>query len=367
MNFNILFIFILILIGASIFERKFSRSLSILIYLALSILLSIIFALRTLDSPDTIDYLNAFQHIDIYTNWFKRGLYDFETGFVFISQVFKVFIGNNHEAYFFLIAISGFILLLFISSSIQRIFKAKTPHFLSTLALYTTYFGIYYQAIALRAGLAILFLSLAVFCFVEKKRLVSLILLIIAFLLHDSAIIILLIIPILFIDFKLSKRTYRVILIFVLLVGITNILGSLTTIIINFLKNNLVNVSFFNVFYSYLIKDIFATRVSIKFLFYIMIGFYVTSFGNDNKSNRIVLNIFILGLVFYSIFGRLGVYSRAADFFNIYGILYLSIISISLNNNVSLNQHSSKVIGHELFKVLISLISFGIIITNLFI
>ena len=172
---------------------------------------ALIIAFKPEDMPDYWSYYNAFHDCDRIIEtisainiWGKYS--NMEIGFLYICLVFKSIV-NSYRLFCFCVA--------FFVTRLSTKYLAKIAEINDNsreiLLLTTTYlagFGVVYAGIALRAGIAITLGIIAVYMTQNKKIITSIMLLGIAFLVHRSSIIyiLLVLVTVFFFNGKHKKR-----------------------------------------------------------------------------------------------------------------------------------------------------------------
>ena len=164
---------ILIIISAALSGcyKKFDRTLCRIINVILILAFSLIIVFRPDTVPDTMSYIEIFGDIDsnVSYGFDLFGEYDrVEYGFLYLIKFFKYF---SHNAVFFFFVVC-FISVSITMKGIQMIVRNLTRRemcFPFVFAVYISYFGIYYNGIAIRQGLAIAFCTLALAFLLNRK------------------------------------------------------------------------------------------------------------------------------------------------------------------------------------------------------
>jgi len=199
LSYFLVFSFFLILI-----QNKVRKSFIVWIYIfAVSCLISF----RNLNVPDTDAYVDFFRITSISLDDF--GLFSFEIGFQLFTKVFKILFGDSFRFFFFLVSFLNFSLIYLFFKKILLIYSHASiyssssndidPFFLDqnsvlTLLLYTSFFGIYLNSVVIRVGLSMALVYLSSIYLINGKLnfynfLKMLLLLMVAYFMHSSAFI----------------------------------------------------------------------------------------------------------------------------------------------------------------------------------
>lgn len=289
-------------------------------------------------TPDTVNYLEFYEEIEP-GRWESFLWYSFEPGFQFFTHIVKMLIGYNPFAYLFLVAAiigilvcDGTIRILHCMAYDTKISTVKQP-LLFAFVIFYAYYGLFYSAIAIRAGIALsLYLEiLSIFCLSgqrRKKFLWSVVLFSLAFLFHTSIIVA---IPILFIfclTKTLSLRSYLLLLMIALLIFFSRVnilfVDKLVDVIFYIVDRGSNIVTKFLLYTDVLLER--EIRLSFKYMFQLFSGF-IFMFGNLNdKVYTRFLNVYIVGILLGSVLAPIPMAYRILDFFYIFTfILYVQL------------------------------------------
>ena len=237
-----------------------SRYNYILFCLAFIVLVS----LRDVSTPDTEGYAIFYESVtssDLFSYNFS-----YEKGFVLLAIIIKL-ISSSTSFFFGTLTFINLSIIVYLFQRLSSIFNIQNRNtILIGLLSYCAFFGLYYNAIVLRAGLALSMILLYTSINSKKRRLM---LLILAFLFHQTAIIF--VIGIIIMSLKMSYRSY---LIISCLVPFVHLLGGgylFTSALLPYLTSMLYDLSG-----TYFSKLVFYTRdlaylehdISFRFLFY---------------------------------------------------------------------------------------------------
>lgn len=361
---NLYLIFIVFFISI-LFSYTSNNKNKYYIYWGVSIMFSLLVGTRNISVPDTINYLEFYESIS-FGNMEIMSYFSFEPGFQILSQILKLLTFGNSILYFSFISIINCIILLF---SIKNFDQEENFNPTLLLILYFSFFGLFYNAIVIRAGLAI---SVIVYTIsldylskrkpISKLRLKTIILFIVAISLHYSSVIGIVSYYIYKIPVKFTKNSYIILWSIFLLLA----LSSISEFVVN--SSIKLIISLFNLFedtdfskYSYYISDLYELnntlpyRVLFQFIIFLVC---VLLKQNINSINGRLLNIYLVGLILSSLFFSIEQLSRITDYFLLYSSFCLYFL-------ISSNMASKKSIFIYLFSVLPNIIFFyRIILSN---
>ena len=153
---NIVFNILLFVYAFSI-ERRLNNKHKVVVFYLLSIIYILILTYRPLDTPDTLNYVEGFNSVE--AGHFFRGnilhkYYGYEIGYIFLIKCFKL-ISNSFRLFFMMIASIGVYCTIDAMSYLYRQLY-NTNDWIKTqlFALYSACFGLLYNGISVRAGLA---------------------------------------------------------------------------------------------------------------------------------------------------------------------------------------------------------------------
>lgn len=154
--------------------------------------MSIVLGLRPETTRDTLAYIEAFNISESeiakinFNNLFLKFSNGMETGFWFLSFLFKRLFGSYRLFFIFCSFASAIISIHYLSTMVSDDNEFVDP---LVMLLYYLFFGIMYSGIVLRAGLAISLGVASVYYFKNKRIILGLFSLIISFLLHQSSLL----------------------------------------------------------------------------------------------------------------------------------------------------------------------------------
>lgn len=217
------------------------------------LLCTLVYGCRDIGGIDDITYMKAFEMARYNDNTF--GL---EGSYIYISK-FLSFIGFNYKSIFLLYAVTAFI---FMYLAYKKICKQESDWVIGILGFFTF---IFIPTITLmRQFTALCIVTYSTICFTEKKYAKSIFLILLSSLVHESALFILLFLPI----FKIKFNNY----VKILLPIISFILGY--TGIFNLI---IYNISYLipNEYKNYIINDL---KFEIGILHWLLISIYISQF-----------------------------------------------------------------------------------------
>lgn len=136
-------------------------------YWLAAVLISALVAVRDLSVPDTIYYYGFYQAITP-GDFSTVGYYSFEIGFQVYTHFLKIISLGSSVLYFFLISMTNLTILYFVAKKISP--SGEDCNYLLLLLTYYAFFGFFYNAIVLRAGIAISLVLLAIsLCYHQEK------------------------------------------------------------------------------------------------------------------------------------------------------------------------------------------------------
>lgn len=159
MNLTLLFFLLLLGVSCSFYtpHRWYNK-----IYWIIAAMLSVVIGLRDFSVQDTENYAALYSGITAF-DLSSISLFSFEPGFQYYTHFLKKIAGGNLNGYFFLLALTNYVFIYF---ALNNWGKWHTPdnkklNSVLFLVLYSSFFGMFYNAIVVRAGLALSILLLA--------------------------------------------------------------------------------------------------------------------------------------------------------------------------------------------------------------
>lgn len=305
------------------YQKKENR----LLLLGACILYVGLISTRSMAVPDTKEYVEFYNQVEA-GNIVSFVLFSFEPGFQLLGHLVKLVAGNRPIVFLAIIPIINICLvLLTIQKIANRIIKNVSTNYIAALVLYFAYFGLFYNAIVLRAGiaLAILVYSTTILYksnFKEKDWIKILLLFFIALSFHLSAMIGIIVLLINYKSKRLTEKSYLLIWFSIALIffsgcssyvvrGLLNIIYT----IFSFLSDS--DYKKYEYYLSELNGVVF--QIPYKYIFQLFSGLLLL-FVKDNIDNIYYkyLNIYLIGLFIGAIFSSIEQISRITDYFLIY-------------------------------------------------
>lgn len=175
MYYIFLSIFLIYACGATIITVRVKEKNEIVLYSVFLFALSLLFAIRPSVVPDFSSYQRIFfsinPSINYQPNLLKREpTTDTEYGFVGLVLLFKYIFGENYRLFLFLIAIiSLHISTVYIKKIVLLIEPNSKISSTIILLLFFPYYGMYYQGIAIRGGIAVMFIIITLYYYIQKR------------------------------------------------------------------------------------------------------------------------------------------------------------------------------------------------------
>jgi hypothetical protein len=167
-------------------DRKYVMGLLIILF-------SILMAIRPLEMPDTLGYVQNFDYFQpgqrYQVNFFQKYMGNYEYGYIFLIQFFKRF-SNNCRLFFFFTALVGTCLAVFgLKQLSDKIAVKNSGMYAPVFAIYIASFGLLYNGISVRAGLAMGMGIVAVNFVMDRKWIRGGIILLTALTIQRSAVL----------------------------------------------------------------------------------------------------------------------------------------------------------------------------------
>ncbi len=323
-------IFILFCILYACLEKIIKSSQSKYIVACFVVVFAIIAAARPLETRDTAGYVNGFFYIQPdrdYGITILQKYQGYELGYIWLVQFFKQF-SNNYRIFFFIIALVGTAIAI---KSLQSVYLRIVPNDKNSLgaisAVYFASFGLLYNAVSVRAGLAMSLCLMAIDLIEKKKKIRALLSFLIAFLFQRTVAVFVVIFLAIKIMPHFGKKIHFIIwaILGCLLVFVnsTTVLDGFTVIV-----NDLVEQYSINGVASYLTE--FDTAVGLRDYFqWLLYGYFIFFQKKDSWYSKL-LNVIMVGMVFVVFFHGIRAFSRVSDMFFLYTVPLL--VSIWVNS-----------------------------------
>lgn len=329
------YVSILLLICILVYSKIINKN-SVNIFTIILFLLFIVF--RPLSLPDNIFYTDLYEYYNILPHEYSQRTFlqiiKAESGFYILTSICKYLYGSNNYQLFFL-TISLVNLVLFSLASdlfIKKYYDRQTVfknNFIPLFLIYISYYGFMYNMIVLRAGIALSLLYYSVALLTHKKYYKFILVLLLSIFFHRSAILGVFLILSYIILPILSKKQYLILWFFILIIYLSRLDRYLSDLNIN----NLLGLSVSkdeSLFGSYLANDYMITRYPLRTLYLILIT-PIFIIINKNEMFKLI-NIFLIGLLFQSLFQGLPAFGRATDFFIFFSVIISFLTYININN-----------------------------------
>lgn len=281
--------------------------------------LFIIAALRSINfGIDVVWYVNTYEKLSYIS--INQIALDFIQGngkdqfFYLISKVFEI-IGINHQMW--LSILSGIFLV-----SVYKIIEKYSPiPYLSIIMLISL--GFYYFTLTgIRQGLAISIVLLS-FDLLRKKRIIPFIIIVfIAALFHASALIFLIAIPIINLDVELKQ-----VAIIILALVVAFFMG-------DYIRYGVSFIGWTDTLSGYATRSatLNLTGFFIQLSIYLFCFYFRSRLIKSEETNKLLLNLLLLGLVFQSFTIVIAEFFRISLYFSIFSILLVPRSIVQINN-----------------------------------
>lgn len=269
----------------SIMLERFSNiNLRVISYVCIAFTLIVFAGLRGNVEPDYLNYLDIFKNAQMGIN------VNVEPAFFYFNRLLNYF-GMDFQWVIFLMALFSITLKL-------NFFFKNSPNFAFSILIYYCSMFFLYDFIAVRQALAMAIFMISIPFLIERKLFHYLLLIIIASMIHLSALVL---IPLyFFLHYSYNKVLFYLVLIITTLISVFKVDIQLVSILLGYLSlpdfaSNKLDV--------YAQEDVFAA-LSFRQLF---LGFIFVFFlsRNDNKIIQVLLNVYILGIVIGTLFNEI--------------------------------------------------------------
>ena len=175
-----------------IIEPRIKRNQRVYFAIVFIIFFSVLMAMRPEETKDTLNYIKAFENINIpITGSFNllQKYQGYEWGYLLLAEVFKYW-SINYRIFFFFVSFTGTTMSVVGLKRISDCVEEKNKDYWGTvLAIYISSFGMLYNGISARAGLAMGIGIFATSLLWQRKLLRGVILTFLAFTIQRSTII----------------------------------------------------------------------------------------------------------------------------------------------------------------------------------
>ena len=332
MNLTLLFFLLLLGVSCSFYtpHRWYNK-----IYWIIAAMLSVVIGLRDFSVQDTENYAALYSGITAF-DLSSISLFSFEPGFQYYTHFLKKIAGGNLNGYFFLLALTNYVFIYF---ALNNWGKWHTPdnkklNSVLFLVLYSSFFGMFYNAIVVRAGLALSILLLAT-SLLSKSQLnykdlfFAGCFFVVALSFHYSSFLGIVACVIYRIGGRKSSKIYIIIWNLLFLIFILR----LSPYVVYILLGGIISV--FGMFdgtdlakYSYYLDELYKLTYAIPYrgVFYFVIGWFFIHYKTNNILYYKALNVYLVGLLGTALFYSIEQISRITDYFLIYSIFLLYIL-----------------------------------------
>ena len=282
----------------------------------------------SVETPDTEAYRNFYNAFDNH----GYSIYDFEYGFTLLSIMCKSIFGGNIAWLYLFSSSICFVITLYACRNIVSVLTNinRGRFLLSSIIVYISYYGLYYNAIAIRASFS-LSLSMLIFSILLKKGIsfknfiAVLALITVSFAFHNSSFVIFMVLSCLFLP-QLTQKQYLIISILI----ISSFYLKLSNLLFNILPLDLLSLSISSndVAYGYkvtgYINDALQTNAKSNFfiLHSVLLIYLLLNYRKDIPYQ--LLNIYIVGLLIHSLFSFLPSINRVSDYFIVYSFVLVA-------------------------------------------
>ncbi len=282
---------------------------------------------RSMVVPDTKEYVEFYEQIEA-GNLVSFVLFSFEPGFQLLGHFVKLIAGDRPVIFLAVIPIINISLILLSIRKITRQIDANmSAKYIAAIVLYFAYFGLFYNAIVLRAGIAISVLVYSTTILFNpdlKKRdwVKVLFLFFIALSFHLSAIIGIIVVLLNYKSKPLTERSYLLIWFFIALI----FFSGCSPYVVKGLLNGIYSVFYLlsesdYQKYEYYLSELNGVvfQIPYKYLFQLFSGLLLV-FVKDGIDEIYYkyLNIYLIGLFMGAIFSSIEQISRITDYLLIY-------------------------------------------------
>lgn len=341
MNLYLIIIFLGLGFVFSMFEL-FSKKANWIVFCILSAI--IVIAIATRDSvvvPDTNVYLHLYKNI-------QNGLVSnegFEIFYVILNYI-CVFLNFEVEGFFGGIVIINLLILIFGITKLEKTAKNENYNFFPCcfLVCYFSYFGLFYNAIAIRAGLAFSVAFLAIVYRIKKNYKMWYVLFGISIAFHLSMLILFVII---FISERInikSRATYTKTILFIIFIWLSRISYFLSYIlhwtIAVILKRSII----FERYSGYFGKPVGFGFFSQKNILFLLIGVVAVivmyKYRDLPEFWEYFLKIYLIGLILTFLLNELYIGYRISEIMTFYSFLLLYWIINKKNRMTKITKFS---------------------------
>jgi hypothetical protein len=315
------------LIGVTRVKIVFSKRnyLNQIMKIVFTVIFSAIIAYRPKAVPDTINYTSVYNLIDIHHKYgfdLVGELYNMEYGFFYLMKMFRCFTSNVHLFYFILTLFTTNLTLYSIDKLIKFLFGIDV-NFYILYASYISYYGIYYNGIAIRQGLAMALGIMAIYTTVKKKYIMTIFLLLSAFITHRLAITFTVILLVFFIFYnkKISLKYYVGVWILTGLYLLLNHSTSIQLIVESYILKLLRKINIVS-YVNWITNNSISFNANFYYCYFWMLGGFCLLAIKVYPQIKVLVNIYFAGIII-SLMSIPGT-NRVYDIFSIFSIIIFS-------------------------------------------
>lgn len=307
--------FILMLFVYAYIDKFMHKSISIPCITLLILIFAVIIAHRPIDTPDTAGYVRGFFSIEPGVDYhisYLEEYNNYEKGYIQLIQLFK-YLSTNYILFFCVVAFLGTIMSVWAQSSLyQNLKRDVLPPYGLILAIYIAMFGLLYNGISVRAGLAMGLGLMFVSEFIRSHYLKAILCILVAFAMQRTSMIFIAILLIYLFVPTFNKKTYW--FIWGILGGILfvfDVSGLSTELAQNI--NMFLSVTSIDGYSSYL-EDLGTENGLPSYFFWLVSGFLIILRDNSKIYDK-YLNVVLAGVVIACLFGGVRAIARVYDMF----------------------------------------------------
>lgn len=344
MNENSLYVLLLVgllllcLLADPVYSSKSAGSFGrFAISVILVISYSVLIAYRPNDVPDKLSYISIFDNIKTNVSY---GFNIFgeaervEYGFLYTVKFYKKF-SDNVTLFFFFICLISSVLFLYGVNKITRIITHKRMRLPLIFAVYISYFGIYYNGIAIRQGLAMALCVVAFAYFLRRKYIRSFLAWFIAFLFHRLSFIfvVIFLVYLLLKRRNISSKAYYIFMLVCIFLGIFRFGYLINKFTVGLLQHILNILKLDSAYLQYLaLRNSYFPR---NLIFQAICGIILTYLLGKYAQAKKLLNIHMAGILVLTMGEGITAIGRGGDFFLLFAVIALSCnMPLNLTHNV---------------------------------
>lgn len=333
----LIFTFTLICMCYTTIEGQFPPKVRILVNCILVVFFSVLVACRPLTVPDTEAYIYMYKQIDVHTRYPIVNLmvpeFDAEVGYMIFCQASKFFFGEAFRLFMFIIPIINISLIAYGSKKIiQNVNKDFSDSkefeysFALILCLYTSFFGLMYNGIVLRAGLALSLTICSLAMYLDKKYMKMIILFIIAFTFHKMALVGVFAIVIFHLTSILKRSNYFIVWLLIGAIAVSGLGNRIIEPIITMLQMLIYKIPILSSYTNYLSDYTSYVQYGYKSVFFYFVGLILLFWKVNSKIYYKLLNVYYVGLTMMVFLNNINGARRIYEFMTVYVVLLLYIL-----------------------------------------